>query len=465
MYGLTLQKIAEVVQGRLEGEGQENIQPRGAGIDTRTLNKGDLFFALEGERVDGHNYLQQAREKGAAAAVVKRMPAGFVKEDFPLVFAKDPNKALQQVAMAQREIFHGPVIGITGSTGKTTTKDMLWSILKEKGPVLKTWGNYNNELGLPLTLLSLKEEHWAVILEMGMRGLNEIDQLARISTPKYGVITNIGHTHQELLGTQEKIAQAKAELLSHLPYDGGVVLNDNDRKILKPWLSNIRCSCTWFGTKTDSDLWAQDIEEHKTEGLSFTIQSKTGARHLVKIPVHGKHNVANALAAIGVAQQMGLGWDMMEHGLFQLKLTPMRMELKHIKEKDLLIIDDAYNANPDSMVAALDVLQLMAGDKKRAVAILGDMYELGDYEEKGHLLIGKKASEIGLAQLITVGKLGAIIARGAEKHGMSKEKIRACQNNQEVLSFLKGILQAGDVVLIKGSRGVKMEEITKGLLL
>lgn len=464
MYGLTLQKIAEVVQGRLAGENFASIQPVGASIDTRTLKAGDLFFALKGERTDGHSYLQQAMGKGAVAAIVERKPANITAKNFPLIFVDNTNKALQQVAIAQRGIFNGPVIAITGSTGKTSTKDMLWSILNEKGPVLKTLGNYNNELGLPLTLLSVQREQWAVILEMGMRGLNEIDQLARISSPTYGVITNIGHAHQELLGSQEKIAQAKAELLSHLPYDGGVVLNASDRDILKPWLSNIRCRCVWVGKKSGVDLWAQDVEENKTEGLSFALNTKEGDRFFVKIPAHGKHNVDNVSAAVGIARQMGLNWNMIESGLLKLRLTPMRMEIKYNKEKGLQIIDDAYNANPDSMLAALDVLALMS-ENKRAIAILGDMYELGDYEEAGHILIGKRVSELKLAHLITVGELGAVIAKGAKEHGMSGEKIRACQNNQEVLSFLKGILQAGDVVLIKGSRGVKMEGIVKMLLL
>lgn len=462
MYGLSLEKIAQVLQGTLI-QGNPYYCPVGAAIDTRKIRPGELFFALTGEKTDGHKFLDQARENGAAGAVVARVPSDFAANDFSLLMVDNVAKALQQLAAAQRQIFNGPVIAITGSTGKTTTKDMLWSILNENGPVQKTVGNYNNELGLPLTILSLTKKHWALILEMGMRGLGEIDFLACIGKPSHGIITNIGHTHQEILGTRERIAQAKAELISHIPYNGGLVLNTEDKSILKPWLSNIRSRVTWVGMSPSADLFPTQVEETKGYGLEFSAQSLKGDEARVVLKVPGKHNIQNALAAAGIALQLGLSWDMITSGLAQVKLTAMRLQIEEIPGRDILIINDAYNANPASMQSALEVLYTIAGGR-RMLAVLGDMYELGDYSLEGHLLVGRKAKEVQPAYLITVGKLAFQIGQGAHEAGLEKGKIRACQNNQEALSYIKDIIQPGDVILVKGSRGVKMENIVTGLI-
>ena len=469
MFGLTLGKITRIVQGELRG-GQEDRTPSGATIDSRSLQAGDLFFALRGEKTDGHNFLRQVREKKAAAAVVNYIPADFEPDGFPLIIADDVTKALQQTAAAMRALFKGPVAAITGSTGKTTTKDMLWSILGIRGPVLKNTGNYNNELGLPLTILSLQEEHRALVLEMGMRALGEIDFLARISAPVYGIITNIGHTHQELLGSQERIAQAKGELISHIPGHGGMALNLHDKPILKPWLSNLRCRADWVGFDARAQYRARDIKEtvhvkaggDVATGIDFSIYSKKGKECVIRLPVPGKHNVLNALLAAALARQLEYGWEEIKSGLERVALTAMRLELKRTKQ-DILIINDAYNANPDSTTAALDVLKTLAAGK-RAVAVLGDMYELGDYKDEGHRLVGIKAKEVDTAYLITVGRIAGAIADGALAIGMSPAKIKTCQDNKEALSYLREILHPGDVVLVKGSRAMKMEEIVTGLL-
>lgn len=468
MHKLTLAAIAEAVQGEfrcLDEAGTK--EPCGASIDTRTLKAGELFFAFKGENTDGHAYLEEAREKGAIGAVVSYLPKGFEAEGFPLIIVQDVKKAIQQTALAMRRIFGGPVIAVTGSTGKTSTKDMLWSILSEKGPVLRNTGNYNNELGVPLTLLGLESKHWAIVLEMGMRGLGEIDFLACLSEPNYGIITNVGQTHRELLGSQENIAQAKAELLSHIPYSGAVFLNSDDRSLLKPWLSNIRSKITWVSQKTKADLWARDIREiWSTDGqpsLSFSVYTRSGKECTIALPVPGRHNVTNALLAVGVCRQLGMGWEAILSGLQKLRLTAMRLELQNIVERNILLINDAYNANPSSMTAALDVLRSRTAAGRRAIAVLGDMYELGDYEEEGHKLVGKKANEIGPAYLITVGTKARFIAEGALLAGMNKDKIHICDNNQEALNILKRLILPEDVVLIKGSRGVKMEAIANGL--
>lgn len=469
MYELTLGKIAETVQGELKSSQEAGtMQPCGASIDTRTLKAGELFFAFKGDKTDGHDYLQQAREKGAVGAVISYLPESFNTDGFPVIIVKDVKKAIQQTALAMRRIFTGPVIAVTGSTGKTSTKDMVWSILSEKGPVLRNIGNYNNELGLPLTLLALERKHWAVVLEMGMRGLGEIDFLACLSEPNYGIITNVGHTHMELLGNQKNIAQAKAELLSHIPYSGAVFLNKEDKMLLKPWLSNIRSKVYWISRETKADIWVRDIKEIWSQdgqpSIAFSVYTHSGKECSVVLPVPGRHNVSNALLAAGISRQLGLGWEAVTAGLQKLKLTSMRLELQNIAERNILLINDAYNANPSSMIAALEVLRSRTAAGRRAIAVLGDMYELGDYEEEGHKLVGNKAKGIEPAYLITVGNKARFIAEGAFQAGMDKEKIHVCNNNLEALEVLKKIIQPEDVILIKGSRGLKMEVIANGLL-
>ncbi|PKM89487.1 MAG: UDP-N-acetylmuramoyl-tripeptide--D-alanyl-D-alanine ligase [Firmicutes bacterium HGW-Firmicutes-12] len=469
MYELTLEKITEATQGELRGTGGAGeIQPTGVSIDTRTIKPGELFFAFIGERTDGHNYLQQALEKGAVAAVVSYLPEEASLEGFPIIKVKDVTKAIQQTALVMRRLFSGPIIAVTGSTGKTTTKDMLWSILSERGPVLCNAGNHNNELGLPLTILSLEKKHWAVVLEMGMRGLGEIDFLACLSEPNYGIITNVGHTHRELLGSQENIAQAKAELLSHIPSQGGIVLNKEDRILLKPWLSNIRCKVSWVNQNTSADIWARDIKELWNKdgqpSLSFSVYTRSGRECSLMLPVPGVHNVTNALLSVAMARQLGIKWEEISTGLRNLKLTSMRLELQYCDQRKILVINDAYNANPASMQAALEVLASRAATGQRPIAVLGNMYELGDYEEEGHILVGKKAKETGTAYLITVGDKARLIANGALKAGMKEENIHICYDNIQALDILKKIIQPNDVLLIKGSRGVKMEEIAIGLL-
>lgn len=468
MFDLTLGKIAEITKGELIGP-QETaaVEPRGASIDTRTLQTGDLFFALQGEKSDGHTYLNQAAQAGAAGVVVSYLPEGFDAGSLPVILLPEPLKALQQTALYLRRQFKGPVVAVTGSTGKTTTKDMLAAILSEKGAVLRNTGNYNNELGLPLTLLSLEKNHWAIVLEMGMRALGEIDFLARISEPEYGIITNVGHTHQEILGSQENIARAKAELIAHIPTGGGLVLNKDDRKLLKPWLSNARSSILWAAQSPPADVWARDIQESWSKdgrpAVSFSVYSGAGKEAVIDMPVPGSHNVTNALLAIGIARYLKFNWEEIKAGLNKLQLTALRLELKMLAARQVQLINDSYNANPTSMQAALEVLKSRASAGGRAIAVLGDMYELGDYEEEGHRLVGQKAKEAGVALLVTVGEKARFIAEGAAFAGMLKESIHICSDKAAALAVLEKALEPHDVVLIKGSRGMKMEEIAQGL--
>jgi UDP-N-acetylmuramoyl-tripeptide--D-alanyl-D-alanine ligase len=461
LYNLSLSKIAQAIQAELIGEGGR-IEPSGASIDTRNLEPGQLFFALAGEKTDGHNFLKEACRLGAAAAVVNRIPPELQGIDFPLLLVPDPEKALQRLAFVQRNLTQSPVIAITGSTGKTTTKDILASILAEKGNVLSTEGNYNNELGLPLTLLALEKQHWAVVTEMGMDDLGEIDFLASIAQPTHGIITNIGHAHQEVLGSQEKIAQAKAELFPHISPNGGLTLNKQDEAILQPWLSNVRCQINWVDYSPPADLWATEILPNECN-YGYTFQICTEGRKLpVTLNIPGRHNIINSLAAVSIARQLGLSWEEIKSGLSKVHLTPMRLEIIELPEQELTLINDAYNANPASMAAALEVLHNVAGNRRK-IAVLGDMFELGSYSVAGHLEVGEKAQAIHPEYLVTVGEFGHYIAEGAVNAGLPAGKIRSFRENREALSFLKKIITAGDVILVKGSRGVKMEQIVAGL--
>ncbi|MFY9175281.1 MAG: UDP-N-acetylmuramoyl-tripeptide--D-alanyl-D-alanine ligase [Peptococcia bacterium] len=463
MYQLSLNKIAQALRAEPIGEDiDQQIEPSGASIDTRTLKPGQLFFAFKGEKTDGHAYLSEAQRLGAVAAVVSYIPPDFQQGDFPLFLVADVEKALQQLAELQRSFFQGPLIAITGSTGKTTTKDMLTAILSEKGEVLSTQGNYNNELGLPLTLLSLEEKHWAMVTEMGMDALGEIDRLGEIAKPTHGIITNIGHSHQEILGSQERIAQAKAELFPHVSPTGGMVLNKQDEALLNPWLPELRCPVKWVACSAPADIWVGEVWTNKGNyGYTFQICTE-GEEVSITLNIPGRHNIINSLSAVGIARQLGLSWEEIRRGLSKIQLTPMRLEIIHLEEQKLTVINDAYNANPASMASALEVLQTVAG-KGRKIAVLGDMYELGDFEVQGHLEVGKKAVDVQLDYLFTVGKLARYIAEGAITAGFPESGIGLCQNNQEALSYLKKALQPGDVILIKGSRGVKMEEIVTDL--
>ena len=469
MYGLTLQYIAQETGGKLIAhEKFYAYEPIGASIDTRTLSKGELFFAIAGEKTDGHEYLKQAMEKGAIAAVVSRVSDIEALHGFPLVVVENTYEALRGTAALMRRSFKGKVVAVTGSTGKTTTKDMLWSMLNQRAPALRNIGNMNNELGLPLTICALKEKHWAMILEMGMRGLGQIDDLAEISAPDHAIITNIGHTHQEILGSQENIARAKAELLPHIPRGGAVILNYADQSLLRQWIDNTKAEILWIGQDNNADIWADEIIKTRDSDLynrcSFYACTAFGERERIDLFIPGKHNISNALSAIMAARKLGITWQEIRTGLQNLEVSSMRLEFKKISHPDALIINDTYNASPASMCAALDVLVSAGRETDRKIAVLGDMYELGDYTKEGHENVGIKVSEKGISYLLTVGKNAEYIAEGAKNAGVSGEKIFVCVDKKELIHNLNMILKSGDVILIKGSRGAKKEEIVSALI-
>ncbi len=463
MEKLTLKQIAQYVQGTVYGDSE--LQVSGVAIDSRKVQNGDLFVALAGERADGHAFVRAALEQGTAALVEQKWAEQnyrFLSSDRGLVGVNSPLASLQELARCYRERFAIPVIGVTGSCGKTSTKDMIAAVLAEHGQVLKTLGNFNNEIGLPLTLLQLQGTHQAAVVEMGMRARGEIELLARLARPVIGVLTNIGTTHLELLGSQENIALAKGELLAALPADGVAVLNGDD-----PWCrrlgQGLNCRVMYYGIEhQDLDLRAHRITPQGEQGTYFTLEYQRQEAGVL-LPVPGRHNVSNALAAIGVGISLGLSVEACGRGLANLAMTGMRLEICS-GPGGITIINDTYNANPDSTRASLEVLAERAPDAPK-VAVLGSMFELGDSAEQGHKQVGAFAAGIrDLAYLLTVGDLGKFIAEGAVAQGMEKDRVYSFADTPPAVEFLHTRMPPGAWVLVKGSRGMKMERIVQGLM-
>lgn len=468
MKNLSIEEIAGAVGARIiEADtptaGDAGLARQESGIfcgqvstDTRAVAKGDLFIALVGERFDAHDFIPQAIEKGAAAVIVSRPPASALA--VPVLLVGDTLAALQRLAAYNRRQFNLPVVAVTGSNGKTTTKDLIASVLGRRYKILKTTGNFNNHIGLPLTLLKLDETYEAAVLEMGMRGLGEIDLLAGIAQPTVAVITNIGETHLERLGSVENIAAAKSEVLDHIDQQGTAVLNGDDSWVRKV-AGKVRGRVLFYGVETENDIRAADI---KTDGMAsvFTVHYQD-RQAVVELPVPGQHNVLNALAAVGVGLVTGLSLEEAAAGLKQAELTAMRLEV--LETGSYKIINDAYNANPASAKAALSVLSDQAGSRRR-VAVLGSMFELGERAQAGHCEVGAAAFESGIEMLVTVGDLGEYIAQGALAKGMAPDLVFHCKDNALALELLDTRLKSGDVILVKGSRGMKMEEIVRGLM-
>lgn len=445
-------KILEELQGRLL-----NMEIKGISIDSRTVKEGELFIAIRGDRYDGHDFVPDALRKGAWGALVeqsalesKYAAMGGLRNVIPV---EDTLFSLQEMSLIHRKKFNLPLIGITGSNGKTTTKEMLASILLQQGPVLKNEGNLNNHIGVPLTLLKMDAHHKAAIIEMGMSGLGEIRTLARLAMPAVGVITNISAAHLQFLGSTDTVAEAKGELLQTMQSDGTAVLNADDR-----YFTTLRNKYPGrvlsFGIEQPADIRAGDIRQMRD--LTDMTLHADGRSVLVRLRTVGRHNVYNALAAAAAALATDLPLETVKFGLEEFHPVAMRSELKDVKGRTILA--DCYNANPASMKAALETLaSLKTG--KRAIAVLGDMLELGATAVESHRAIGATAAKLGIDLMITVGPLAKHIAEGAVAAGMARDRVLDAGTTSRAAALLTVHSRPGDTVLIKGSRGMKMEKI------
>ena len=425
--------------------------------DTRKITPGVLFLAFKGERFNGEDFVRNAVEKGASGVMVstscpKEQLAGLKTT---VLIAEDTLTAYQQLAHAWRMRFSLPVVAITGSNGKTTTKDLTAAVLSARGPVLKTQANYTNEIGLPLTLLGLRKEHTAAVVEIGMRGLHQIEAMAPIAAPTVGIVTNVGETHMELLGSIENIAKAKSEMVEAIPAGGTVVLNADN-----PYVAAMRSQAKegvrvlTFGIEKEADVRAKEetietIDSHETR---FKIEWK-GREQTFTFAMVGRHNVYNALAAIAAGFALGLTPVEAASGLRNLKATKMRFEVQDVKTYH--VINDAYNASPMSMKAAIETLSELT--KGRKIAVMGDMLELGSVSEEAHREVGRELAEHGFAAVVTRGQMGAFIADGAEEGGVPQ--VFRADSHEAAADYLHKILEPGDTILFKGSRGMQMEKI------
>ncbi len=452
------EQIKEIAQALGYAYKQTNEQPvTGIAIDSRAVKPGDLFVALAGEKTDGHQYIPQALERGAAAVAVSRPEAVSHNQLENYIVVKDGVQFVQQLAHWLRMKSQVPVVAVTGSTGKTSTKDFLAALLEPLGNVVVTKGNHNNELGLPLTICALEENTRAMVVEMGMRGLGQIDFLCRIAEPDCGLITNIGKTHCELLGSQENIAQAKCELLPYVKENGIIALNKKDEPFLQPWLSTCKGTIVWYDAEGKSgDFWADEISQSE-EGIQYLLHCGEH-QQAITLQVQGVHNVSNSLAAIAIARHLGVTWEQIGECLQKAKLTGMRLDIT-VSDEGITVINDAYNANPDSMKSALSVLMQRKGNRK--IAVLGDMYELGRYEQESHREVGRAAAELHVDYVIAVGALGRLIGEEAKAAGCA---VALAETNEEAIMYLKQYAASGDVVLVKGSRGMQMEQIVQNLM-
>ncbi len=437
---LLLKEIADFcgVQTSLDGEIFK------ISTDSRDIDENTLFVALIGERFDGNDFVEDVLSKGAKAVVCSR----YNGDDNRILLVKDTGEALLKIANGYRKKFNIPFVALTGSVGKTTSKGMIYSVVSQKFNTLRTAGNLNNEIGVPKTLFCLDESHQAAVIEMGMNHFNEISRLSQTVLPDIGVITNVGTAHIENLGSREGILKAKCEILHGMKKGSPLIINgDND--MLKT-VETDDYKVIKFGLEKDNDIYAENITPQQDGSFFDVVYGNEKAKCFV--PAVGIHNVYNALCAICVGLQLGYTLEEASKGVVSFEPEGMRQKVTQIN--GMTFIEDCYNANPDSMCAALETLKTLK--KERIIAVLGDMLELGDYSEKAHSLVGEKSAEVGCDYVLTFGEESKFIAENAEKGGV---KAVAFTDKEKLTNHLKSILCEGDTVLFKGSRGMKMEEI------
>jgi len=423
MAEFTLQEIIDATGGTCKGD--VSLQFKDISTDTRTIQSGYVFVALRGDTFDGHDFINAAIEKGATAAIVEN---GRAVEGIVCVEVENTLKAYQDLANYHRRRFQIPVVAITGSSGKTTTKEMVAAVLGTEFNVLKTEKNFNNEIGLPKTLLQLTSEHEACVVEMGMRGLGQIEELALI-------------------------AEAKGELIRCLGPDSVAILNEDDH-FVKAMSSIAKGKTVTYGIHSNATVIGSHLR-YKKDGIKFTCKCYDEVFD-VFLPMIGEHNVYDALAAIGAGRVLGVKSSKIKKGLSEFTGTPMRQEI--VAFDDIVILNDAYNANPSSMSEAIKALGQLEG--KRKIAMLGDMLELGDFTEEGHRQVGRLLAEEGYSVVFTFGDAANFIAKEAKLAGL---EVHRCNSHLEMANAYNDIREKGDVILVKGSRGLRMERVVEEL--
>jgi UDP-N-acetylmuramoyl-tripeptide--D-alanyl-D-alanine ligase len=454
---LTAADVAASTGGTIVRAGRRPI--RGAAVDSRRVRPGELFFALPGERTDGHEYLADAVAAGASGLVVTRpLDEGMAARDgdeVTIVRVVDGLVALQQVATAWRRRFDLPVVGVTGSVAKSSTKEAIATLLATRRAVLRSEGNENNEIGVPLTILRLGPEHDVAVLEMGMYVPGDIAVLCRVARPSIGVVTAVRPIHLSRAGTIEAIETGKAELVEALPRDGLAVLNADDPRV-RAMAARTAARTATYGFAPGADVRADAVASRGFDGMAFDLVVR-GARRPVLLPRLGRHAVHNALAAAAVAGELGLDVDEIARGLGEPWALPHRSAI--VRLGDVTVIDDSYNAGPDSMLAALETL---AGLPGRHIAVLGEMAELGELAEASHRDVGTRAGRT-LDLLVAVGEARGVLADAAIAAGLPADAVLGVADAEAALAAVGPRLRPGDVVLVKASRSVGLERVAEGL--
>jgi UDP-N-acetylmuramoyl-tripeptide--D-alanyl-D-alanine ligase len=454
--GLTADELAAITGGSLLSRSPRRV--RGGAVDSRAVEPGNLFVALPGERTDGHAFVGAALAAGAAGVLVGRapVPADLAGRDATVVLVDDPLRALQAIAAEWRTRYDPLVVGVTGSIAKTSTKEAIAAVLAAALPTLKNEGNLNNEIGLPLTVLRLRAEHRAAVLEMGMYVGGEIADLARIGRPEIGVVTAVQAVHLSRIGTIEAVERAKGELVEALPDDGVAILNADDERVLR-MATRTAATVMTYGFALDADVRAEQVRSRGVDGMAFDLVSPAGRRP-VAIPGLGRLAVHNALAGAAVGLAAGVRLDTIVTALAGGWTAPHRGQL--VRAGGVTIVDDSYNASPGSVLAALE---LLGGVPGRKVAVLGEMLELGDEHAAGHERVGAAAAGVA-DRLVVVGDGAAAIETGARSAGLSADAVRLVTDRAAARDLLLAELRPGDVVLVKASRGIALDLLVDELV-
>ncbi|NTW72189.1 MAG: UDP-N-acetylmuramoyl-tripeptide--D-alanyl-D-alanine ligase [Eubacteriaceae bacterium] len=456
MNPIKIEDLLEAVGGRLLS-GPSTVEITGVEIDTRKIKEGYLFIPFKGERIDGHDLIRDAFEKGAVASLTEKEIDVFQGET--IIKVDNTLKALQSLAKYYRSLFNIPIIAVTGSSGKTTTKDILYSILKVKYHTIRTEGNRNNHIGMPLTIFNMEKSTEAAILEMGMSGFGEISELVHIAKPDVAIITNVGTAHLEQLGSRENIFKAKSEIFETLTKEQCAIINGDDDllnginqsgfKVIKVGIKNER-----------ADLRCLEYHSGK-DGILMKTRDHLGREETFTFRIGGLHNIYNCLTGIALGKHLKMTGREIQQGLDDFLPSDNRMDIKYIR--DNVIINDSYNANPHSMKSALSVLRDYREPGVMLVAALGDMFEIGEEAEKYHREVGKFAAENDIDRLITVGEMSIYYNKGAEDSGFDQRYSLHFNSKDELQDYLDNHIKSKYVILIKGSRGMRMEEVVHHL--
>ena len=456
---MKIEEIVKVINGNLI-IGNKEIEVENFSKDTRTIQKDDIYIGIKGQNFDGSSFWKQALDAGAKAVIISKQniteEEKIIYKDKVIIEVEDTLNALYEIAKYKRSKYNIPVIAITGSVGKTSTKDIVASVVSQKFKTLKTEGNNNNNIGLHLTILKLKNEE-ALVVEMGMNHFGEISLLTNIAKPTLAIITNIGTSHIGNLGSRENILKAKLEILEGMKIPKVIINNDND--LLHKWYNENKnkIEIHTYGIKNESEIMAQNIELGEEES-KFLAKLKDNEELQINIPVGGEHFIYNALCGISVGKLLGLSNEKIEKGISTFELTKKRMDIKNLKN-GVTLINDSYNASYESMKASLEYLSKRTDLRK--IAVLGDMLELGEYSKELHKKVGEEVAKGNIDILICRGEYSQDIIEGAKNN--KKTKIIKLNTNDEILKKLQEILKEGDVVLIKASNAMKFYEICQKL--